>query len=246
MEKIYSQSRLKYVNLIVVFLLTFLLECAFQNKLIFLDIFFKENICSVILKNSLWILIFLIIIYLINYYFLERRSKEYFITVVYDNICKEIFNRFVKTKSTSHNLIRVSLLKVFDRESGNPYLKVVGRYQTKMPKRKSRIVFNAGEGCAGIAFETNYFTQKSISEYDHKNPTKYYEESEKVFSLSRDKAKKLNDKACDFLCLPVRFLGQDERWGVLSIDSAKQGAFVGEDVRKIEDVLSCFSVFLVL
>lgn len=247
MDKIYHQSRLKYVNLAIIFLLSYLLNCAYQNKLIFLDSVIKQNICEVILKHSFWILCVLVLWYLLNYYLLEIRSRENIAAVVYDNICHEIFNRFVKTKPISHNLMKVSLLKAFNQESERPYLKVVGRYQTKRPKRKSRIKFGVGEGCAGIAYETGYCVQKSIAEFDPRSVSKYYEESEKVFKLKQDKARQLNDKACDFLCIPVKYFGEDEPWGVLSLDSMKKDTLSSqEEAREIEKVLTCFSVFLML
>ncbi len=246
MEKIYRQSKLRYVNLAIVFLQSYLLNCAFQGKLLFLDIFFKENICGWILKYSFWILVILTLGYLVNYYFIDRRSKENVATVVYDNICKEIFRRFIKPKSVSYNLMRVSLLKAFDREGETPYLRVVGRYQTKSPKRRSKLKFNVGEGCAGHAYETGNIVQKTVTEYNPRNPSIYYDESENTFQLNRNKARHLNDKACDFLCVPVRFFGEDEPWGVLSVDSMKKGTFSSEEVREIESVLSCFSVFLML
>ena len=145
-----------------------------------------------------------------------------------------------------HVLVKVSLFKAFKANSKKPYLKAMGRYQTKEPHKKSSLIFKPGEGCAGLAYQLNYCITKHINEYDPQKPSDYYSESEKIFKLSINKAKKLNDKACHFLCIPVRYFGEDKPWGILSIDAMKNGILNESDARNIENILSCFSVFLML
>ena len=249
MEKIYPQSKLEYVNLGILGIISYLFSCALQQKLLYLDIILKENISKRVLEFSFVYLCVLVGIYLINYCIIKFKNREKISRIVYENICKDIFNRFIKTKQTPDipfDQIKVSLLKAFKRETTKPFLKVVGRYQIRTPKKNSSVKFLPGEGCAGIAYQTNVCIQRAIDEYDYNNPEKYYKDSKDVFNLPQKKAKKLNDKACDFMCIPIRYYGQDEPWGILSIDSMKKGFLGADEARKIEDVLSCFSVFLMI
>lgn len=249
MQGLYRPNKLKYLNLIIFAILSYLTQCAFAQKLVFFDQFLKEYRCVQIL-NASWIIILILTgLYALFFIMIERREKEYIAQIVYNNICQEVFNRFVKPLGEIKQHMKVSLIKAFEPESEEPYLKVVGRYQTKSPKKKSRVKFAVNEGCAGLAYGVGNIIAKSIGEYDKNKSGKYYDESEKTFNLPRAKAKKLNDYASQFLCIPVKyFRKEDVRWGILSIDSMEHCDFLEkeENARKIEDLLSCFSVFFVL
>src|SRR5262249_55888292 len=151
----------------------------------------------------------------------------------------------IKNKPDAHNF-KVSLLQAANSDSERPSLKVVGRYQTRRPKRRCKLIFSPGEGCAGIAYQTGSLVERNIQEYDPRNPGKYYEESRKVFSLPQPKAQKLNDKACHFLCIPVRYFNEDIPWGILSIDSLKVGILSNIEARQVEEAIGWYSALFML
>ena len=85
--------------------------------------------------------------------------------------------------------------------------------------------------------------RKEIAEFDENVELKYYEDSLKEFRLSESKARKLNDKACSFLCVPILFFNSDKPWGILSVDSMTRGGLEGIDARRLEGALAHYSTF---
>jgi hypothetical protein len=236
---------LETINLLIVLLLSYFTDCAFNNRLLVLDVLLKEQVTKNILGACVWLIPLLGFAYIVIYFIVEYRRSDAIAEVVYENVCREIFNRYIRNKSSlSQDLVKVSLLKSFDRHTNKPYLKVVGRYQTKVPKRKSKVRFYAGEGCAGIAYQSGYLVNKSVNKFDPKDPSKYYSECQEAFKLPHPKTRALNDKACEFLCIPIRYFGEDEPWGVLSLDYMEKGFITSEEAREIEGIISCFSVLL--
>lgn len=249
MHGLYQPSRLKLLQLVIVAILSFLIQCAFDGRLLFFDRVLQESVCQEILNASFWIILLLLFSYFVLYLLIARREKEYIAKIVYNNICKEVFTRFVKPYGDIKNKIKVSLLKAFNPESERPFLQVVGRYQTKSPKKKSKITFSVNEGCAGIAYAIGGIVSKKIDEFNHSKSRNYYQDSKSVFNLPENKARKLNDKACHFLCIPVRYFDKEDlRWGILSIDSEIQwnSLDLEEYARNIENVIGCYSAFFVL
>jgi hypothetical protein len=249
MQGLYRPSRLRYLNLIIFIIQSYLIPCALAQKLIFLDAILKKEVSEKVLNHTGLLILGLLILYTIFFFLIEKREKEYIAQVIYNNICQEIFTRFVKPYGDVSKQIKVSLLKAYNPESESPFLKTVGRYQTKSPKKKCRITFKVNEGCAGLAYAVGSIIVKDIPEYDKDNPGKYFSDSEENFHLPEKKARRLNDFASQFLCIPVKYFGkEDVRWGALSIDSMKHYEFLQkqEYAREIEDLLSCYSVFFVL
>lgn len=249
MQGLYRPSRLRYLNAIIFIIQSYLIPCAFERKLIWLDAVLRKEVSENLLNHAGSLILILLFFYIVLFILIEKREKEYLAQIIYNNICQEIFTRFVKPYGDVSKQMKVSLLKAYNPESEAPFLKTVGRYQTKSPKKKCRIAFEVNEGCAGLAYAAGSIIVKDIPEYDKNNPEKYFSDSQSSFSLSGKKARKLNDFASQFLCIPVKyFKKEDVRWGALSIDSMKHYEFLQkqEYAREIEDLLSCFSVFFVL
>ena len=57
------------------------------------------------------------------------------------------------------------------------------------------------------------------------------------------KAKKLNDKSISYLACPIKYFGSEDLYGVLIIDSLDNNGLDSIEFRKIEDVVSNYSVF---
>jgi hypothetical protein len=249
MQGLYRPSKLRYLNLIIFIIQSYLIPCALAQKLIFLDAILKKEVSESILNHTGLLILVLLILYTIFFFLIEKKEKEYIAGVIYNNICQEIFTRFVKPYGDISKQMKVSLLKAYNPESESPFLKIVGRYQTKSPKRKCRITFKVKEGCAGLAYAVGSIIVKDIPEYDRDHQDRYFLDSQNNFNLPQKKARKLNDFASQFLCIPVKYFGkEDVRWGALSIDSMEHKDFLKQDeyARKIEDLLSCYSVFFVL
>jgi len=245
LRKSFKTSRLRIVELIIVGLLTYILACTTGSKLFFLQKIINPEICNLVLDWLWLIFIILIMAYLIIYYLKGKRDKVHIARKIYNNICEEIFNRFIKEEEVDNHLFKVTIFKAFKESSRGPFLSAVGRFQIKESKKKCKVKFLSGEGCVGLSYRIGQSVEKTIDEYDGKNPEKYFDDSERIFKLKKNKAKKLNDYACSFLCIPIKYFGQDRPWGVVSIDCMKKFDFSSAKDRKIEDVLSCFSTFFV-
>ncbi len=249
MQALYRPSRLKYLNVIIFIIQSYLIPCAFANKLIWFDTILREEVSKKLLNHTGLLILILLFFYILFFILIEKREKEYIAQVIYNNICQEIFTRFVKPYGDISKQMKVSLLKAYNPESESPFLKTVGRYQTKSPKKRCRVTFKVNEGCAGLAYAVGSIIAKEIPEYEKNDAEKYFVDSENDFNLPKKKAKKLNDFASQFLCIPVKYFGkEDVRWGTLSIDSMEHCDFLKKEeyAREIEDLLSCFSVFFVL
>jgi len=239
MQGLYRPSRLRYLNVIIFIIQSYLIPCAFANKLIWFDAVLKKEVSENFLNHySGPLILILLFFYIVFFILIEKREKEYIAQVIYNNICQEIFARFIKPYGDVSKQMKVSLLKAYNPESESPFLKTVGRYQTKSPKKKCRVIFNVNEGCAGLAYAVGSIIVKDIPEYDKNHPEKYFSDSESNFSLPKKKAIQLNDFASQFLCIPVKYYGkEDVRWGALSIDSMKHYEFLKkqEYAREIEN-----------
>lgn len=247
MEKIYQKSRLEYINAILFILLSYIAACAIEHRLFLFEWLFKKEISNFLLSQIPPIVALVAVFYGIDVILIEVRKREKVAKVVYDNICKEVFNRFIKPKGAGTlGYYRVSLFKAFDGHTDSPYLKVTGRYQIRKPLKQCKLKFKPGESCAGIAYAASRVVQRSIAPYDLNNTSAYYLESKNVFKLDEENARRLNEKACSFLCIPIKFFNEDEPWGILSIDSMRSEEFSGTAVRQIENFLGCISVFLMI
>lgn len=203
--------------------------------------------------GSLWFILFAIVFYIVLEIWDETRGKHRILSGVYNKLCRSVFDSCLKDFPQDNDKMRVSLFRADKGHLWNKdktLLKMVGRHQTRNhPRKKCCFHFKPGEGCVGNAYETgSSFVRKCIEPYDSKWPETYYIASDKEFNLPKDKARKLNIKACDFLCLPVKFPGEDEAWGVLSLDSTEKDTFPGEKTTamrsKINNILLGFSTYL--
>jgi hypothetical protein len=225
-------------------LIGYLIESVSSSSILFMDEILTHDFQKKVLSNSRWVLIVLLIINIYSYIKAQNHAFIQNEQLLYNNICNKIFNDYIKSNpSLSNNDFKVSLLKAHEPWFGTTYLKVVGRFQTKQKNRKSKLEFRPGEGCVGIAFENGYILHKEIEKYNFKKITKYYSESEKVLNLPKRKAEKLNEKACAFLCLPVKYYNTDKVWGVLSVDCLESGKLKTIDPRAIEETLLHYSTF---
>jgi hypothetical protein len=249
-------SKLKIVkSILVIVFFSYLLPCAFEDKLLFLEKCLSDQASGLLLSflKSFWFMGIALLVYIVLEVWEDIRDKNRILTGVYNKLCCSIFNECLKSLPQENDKMRVSLFKaqkgqLWKHEETD--LKFIGRYQTRNhPRAKCRVVFKPGEGCVGKSYETNKsFLRKHIDEYDKHNPTRYFEESREVFNLPHHKTKKLHIKACDFLCLPVKFPGQDEAWGVLSLDSTENNTFEDKVVarmrEKLNSILIGFSAYL--
>ena len=217
------RSKLEYLQALIYLVYTYLVACALEGRLVFADIVFSEKIVDW-LSNDFHIFIIVVPLWVSDWLLriaINNKTEDKDTRRINDNICKHVFKKYIKPLAVEDQLIKVSLFKAYKDKTEKPMLKLVGRHQTKMPYKKTKVMYGAGEGCVGICFETAQFVYKQIADFDEKLPHVYYKESYKEFKLPEKKSKKLNDKACEFLCLPIKYFQADRVWGVLSIDAMK-------------------------
>lgn len=249
MQEIFKNTKVKWVERILAGTLSYIASCAFSSKLLVLDVILHPQITKWLLGNIAGITLLALIAFIVVSVYAEQKSKVSITANVYNNICKNIFDQFVKPLPSSNHLVKVSLFKAQGVDSENPTLKCVGRYQTKMPIKRCKTSFKAGEGCVGLAYQLGQNIRLQIEEFNVRQPTNYYRESLNAFKLPEKAAKKLNDKACEFLCIPIRFFGEDIPWGVISIDSMKKDVLKNipeADIRTVEMHMDCYSVLMLL
>lgn len=192
--------------------------------------------------------LFSIFIYVLSHWSQSQKKER----LLYNRICKHIFDEVIKKNEHIQNKnCRVSFLKVrktrrcdkwyrFDMITKNS-LVVFGRHQTKQGKRYSKLRFYAGEGLAGISYEINSAMSRSIEPFDVSNENEYFQESSDKLKLPEKKAKKLNVKACSFICVPISYFGTDDVIGVISVDSMLKSEFDGALIREIERIAVGYS-----
>ncbi len=249
-------STLKIIkSVLVIVFFSYLLPCAFEDKLLYLEKCLSDKLSNLLLSflKSFWFMGIALLTYIVLEVWEDVRDKQRILAGVYDRLCCSIFKECLERLPQENNKMRISLFKaqkgrLWNHDKTN--LKFVGRYQTRNhPRSKCCVVFDPGEGCVGMSYETGQsFLRRHINEYSKAHPEQYFKESKDVFNLPSHKTKKLHIKACDFLCLPVRFLGQDEAWGVLSLDSTENDTFQDSVVSKmrgkVNDILLGFSAYL--
>ena len=162
---------------------------------------------------------------------------------VFDNICKKVFFDFFSRHELASQ-IKVTLFRACRGNSEKPYLKYVGRYQERWPKKRCHVKFRFKEGCAGFAYHLGQSRTERLSCTFREDEAKYIQESQEKLNLSEKQVKKLNDKAIEFLCIPVYFFESRKPWGILSIDSLEFFDFENFDRRPIEEMLPTFSTML--
>lgn len=238
----------------VIMLMGYVADAAKNQKLLWSDNIVHDKLSDKILQHSFWIylalLLISIVVWLISRVTLKSKRSQKF----YKNICHQVFDEYIMDEpNIDRENIRISLLQVkygliFRRgKFGIPsprfsiYLKVAGRYQTRQPQKDCKVIFLPGEGCAGLAYEKGMMIQKRISQFQPNTPEKYYQESASVFCLPKSKAKRLNDKASHYICIPAFQYGTQTPWGILSIDSLVSSQINSFPTDDIEEMLFCYS-----
>lgn len=181
-----------------------------------------------------------------------KESKE--MRNMYNNICQLLFDQFITPDTTiSNSKYRVSFFKakkgvVFRREKYfipeyRTFLKNVGRYQTRQEMRLSRVKFLPDEGVVGSCYKVGEIIQERIAKNTASDNIKYCNIQKERLNLPIYKAKKLNDKSISYLACPIKYFGSEDLYGVIIIDSLDNNGLDSIEFRKIEDVVSNYSVF---
>jgi hypothetical protein len=117
----------------------------------------------------------------------------------------------------------------------------VGQYQDVYSKR-SKIKFSVSEGCVGKSYALRSFVRVDVKSNGDRE--KYCLECASKLSIPVKKAKKIIDSPNVFLGFPVRFFGESEVFGVISVEiTGKKVSFDENDARHIEEIVSNFSPF---
>ena len=121
------RSRIEYLQAVINLTYAYLIACAFESKLLFADLFLRKEIVEWFLIDFhiLWIILPLFISDLILRIVINHKKDEKFSRRIYDNICKEVFKRFISPKAVEDRLVKVSILKAYDDEE-SPELIVEG------------------------------------------------------------------------------------------------------------------------
>lgn len=238
------QIRLNMLLLGISGFIAYFVECVSADKILFIGPLLSNECSEWILSHSLQIIIVTLLVNVIVFVasqcrIVSRQEKQ-----VYENICAKVFLEVISdNEELDDSLWKVSILRACRRKSERPYLKAVGRFQKKAPKKRARVTFAPGEGCAGLAYQTNHLIRLEIDAGDELKPHKYLDDCEKTLKLPRRKAKRLNDKCAGYLCVPLLFFNEHHPWGVLSIDCAEKGSIHKLDARALETLVAHFSTF---
>lgn len=232
------------------------IDSVFEQKLLFLEKFFKPEISQKILDNYIIIIVIFGLINLIIYYISHKDGINKAQKVIYDNICYKIFENFIKSNTRlNHSNFRVSLFKadkklIFKRDfyylpQYRTILENKARHQTKQEKKLCGVKFLPGEGAVGVCFQIGTLIFFETSTYNVNNPQKYYREQMAKTSIPEFKLKKTNTKSSYLICCPIKFFGSDDLFGVIVVDSTVKQNIIKEEFRKIEEVLDYYSVFFI-
>jgi len=226
-----------------------------DNKLIFVDKILSDEAKKYIFSHSIWALIILGVLTLINYFVSHWSTMNKNEGQLYDNMCQSVFDNFIKCEQTYQNSdFRVSLFKVshglflkdgiWYKPSFGTLLKNVGRYQTTQEKKLSTIKFRPNEGCVGISYLNNLVLFETIvNPFNPFNPDIYYEENLQKYNMPKRKSQRLKAKSLSFVCCPIRYFNSDELFGVVVVDCISPYHFAGSNFRLIEDTINNFSVY---
>lgn len=194
-----------------------------------------------------------VIIFIISHRTAFQKSQKQ----LHINICRTIFDEYVRNSDIDESKCKVSFLRViktvdYKWKKYYPSFKLVnrlcvkGRHQSKQGSETSRVRFLSGEGCAGISYTQNILMELHVCPYDRNSPDQYYLECEQTLCLPRSKSMLLNDKSCSFICIPINYFGTDKVIGVISIDSTERIGFSTPTVRKIETAVRQYKAVFAL
>ncbi len=238
----------------ILFLIGVYIESIASKELLLTKGLLDDGLRNYILNRPKTILMILgsinIFLYILSHGIKE--SKE--IKNMYNNICQLLFDQFITPDTTfSNSKYRVSFFKakkglVFRRENYflpeyRTYLKNVGRYQTRQEMRLSEVKFLPDEGIVGSCYKIGEIIQERIAKNTTINNQKYCNIQKERLNLAIHKAKKLKDKSVSYLACPIKYFGSEDIYGVIIIDSLDSNGLDNIDFRKIEDVVSNYSVF---
>ncbi|WP_299162823.1 hypothetical protein [uncultured Tenacibaculum sp.] len=238
----------------ILFLIGVYIESIASKELLLTKGLLDDGLRKYILDSPKTILAILgginIILYVLSHGLKE--SKE--IRNMYNNICQLLFDQFITPDTTlSNSKYRVSFFKakkgfMFRQEKYflpefRTYLRNVGRYQTRQEMKLSRVKFLPDEGVVGSCYKIGEIIQERIPKNTTSDIIKYCNIQKNRLSLPLHKAKKLNDKSISYLACPIKYFGSEDLYGVIIIDSLDNNGLDNVDFRKIEDVVSNYSVF---
>lgn len=236
-----------FLNILLILISIFIgyfVDCVSNEKMIFIEDFLSEKSSSWILNHSRYIIGVALASNIIIYLFSQRRFSSKKEKQLYEAICAKVFSEVITSNDNfDPSDWKVTIMQACKRKSENPYLKCVGRHQTKTPVRQTKVRFKVGEGCAGIAYKVNQLVRLSINCYNPDKPGKYLADCEKILNLPRKKALQLNEKCAGYLCIPLLFVDYHQPWGILSIDCTKKDLIESIDARSLETLMSHFSTF---
>ena len=239
------------IQTLIIFIIGIYIESIASDKLLLTEGWLAEGVRQSILASPKTVLLVLGALNLLLFFQSHRDRLSAKEAKTYNNICKEIFNKFIdKNGDLSNRNVRVSLFlprteldfekKLFNKEVN---LRLVGRFETKQNQKKTKIKFLTGEGCVGICYEFGEIIQIEIAEFNKTNPSRYYADSLNTFNLNKNKLDSVNSKYCSFLAMPLKYFGSVNVFAVLVIDCLERGKITKLNPRDIERCLENYSVF---
>jgi len=241
------------VQIIIGIFITIFIESVASGSLLFTEGILAEGLRKSIIERPKTAIGILLSIHTIAYLIYQRTTNTEKSKIVYNNICRAIFDSYIKDDLDIDNTqIRVTVFKAFHGykfigKMYTPkictYLCQVGRHQSVQDKKNCKIHFLPNEGCVGICYNTAQVIHQEVAEYNEKKRENYYKNNEKVFNLNKRKIKRLNESSCSFLAFPINYFNSDDVFGVIIFDSTQKGKIEKFKTRELEEKVLNYSVF---
>ncbi len=242
------------INFVLVIILDYYIESVSNGELLLFPNWINPKKVAVLLnkEHSWWITGLIGVLTVISYGVSHYSTNNHFRKTLWNNMCEQIFRNNIKeNNSIKNNDYRVSIFKygyhiewyfIFPWITRG--LKMVGRHQTIQSSKRCKVIFKESEGCVGQAYKTNMVVNMKVNKFNENNQDQYFRECEKKFNMPIRKSKKLNVKANNFVCIPIKYYNKDSVYAVISIDSVNATRFSLEVIESIEQFSENINSFI--
>ena len=240
-------SNFKWISRSIPLIFSYFLASAPNQKLLFLENVFTDNIHKVIFDNSWLIIIILLLTYIIFEAIVHFRNRSKLLEKQCQNICRYIYSKIEEDMGESFsNCCRVTIFKAVRTFFSGDYLKAISRFQKKAPYINTKIKFIPEIGVVGLCYATNTLIIENKMPDFEKSPKSYYSYSFKNYNMDEDTVNKLNTKSRFFLGIPIKCFDTERTWGILLIDATEKVDNLSRSfARNFEDIIKHYSTIFI-